>query len=144
VRFRTHELLPSRQGALEDGADVDRGPLLLLHERQQQHLLLRADHQLNAQLPLLRVHHGPGHLLQPADRPVRVAEPHRPAQARGEVAPPRPAAAPDGMQGPLVHGQPRHPPPPLVEGAGERAAPARRRFAASLQEAENGRRVRKR
>lgn len=58
------ELLLARQSALAYCAALERQSLLLLHECQQQHVLLSAHHQRDAQLPVLRVHHGLDNLLQ--------------------------------------------------------------------------------
>lgn len=52
------ELLRARQRPLAHRAVVERRTILLLHEREQQHVLVHTHDQRDSQFPLLRVHHG--------------------------------------------------------------------------------------
>ena len=47
--------------------------ILRVHERQQQHVLVHPDAELDAQLTLLRIHHRLRHLLRHAHRPLPTA-----------------------------------------------------------------------
>lgn len=62
------ELLRTRQRSLAHRTVVERRAVLLLHERQQQHVLVHTHDQCDAQFSLLRVHHGTRDVLQSEDR----------------------------------------------------------------------------